>query len=148
MGLDQFRETDTAAGAARFRSFGQHEMEDQLNEWADQFQERFPEEVRIDFIEVSPQMTKCNGKAYSRKRDGERYQYIRIAEGRLSDSEEDLKLTLLHEMVHLYTYQKGYTNITERDPVFTWLLGRVGANVSRVGTYEDKWKDLAEPMLD
>jgi len=148
MGLDQFKQTETAAGAARFRTYGQHDREDQLNEWADQLQEHFPEEIRIDFIEVSPEMTKHDAKAYWRKRDGEQFQYMRVAEHFLNKSDDRIILTLLHEMCHLYLYQKGYTDVTERHVMFTWLLGRVGASVSRISTDSEMWQDVAEPFLD
>lgn len=148
MGLDQFKQSETSVGAAHFRSFGKHEAEDVLNDMADDLQERFPEEVQIDFIEVSTSMTKCHGKAYRRERNGEWYQYIRIAERHLIQDDDRVKLTLAHEMCHLYLYQNGYSDITEKSPMFSWILGRVGASVTDIGVDSDMWQDLAEPMLE
>lgn len=148
MGLDQFRQNDVDRGAARFKTFGAHEADEKLNRMVEKAQQAFPEEVRVDFVEVSPHMTKHNGKAYWRTRDGETYQYMRISEDFLSRSDDDIMLVVLHEMCHLYLYQNGCKDLTERDPLFTWVLGRVGAHLSGTHTHSERWKRVAEPMLE
>lgn len=135
---------------AQFKTYGYHPKEDVLYDWADELQERFPEEVRIDFIEVSPEIESYRAKAYWRPRGGELYQFIRFAQFYVEDAPDwRIYRTLLHEMVHLYTYQKGYSeDVGDTTPIFTWLCGRVGTHINRYPDNMEMWQELAEPFLE
>jgi predicted SprT family Zn-dependent metalloprotease len=86
--------------------------------------------------------------AYWRERDGEYTQFMRVGEHYTEVDDETLRRTVLHEMIHLFCYQKGYRDLSERSVMFTWLLGRLGASVSGIDQDNKKWQDLAKPFLD
>lgn len=132
---------------SRFRRYGSHPADDTLWEMVDELQERFPGEIEIDFIEVAPHDVKYDGKAYWRTENEGVYQYIRVSESALLKSEERTKRVLAHEMVHLYCFQNGHTDVSDGDSVFHWLLGHVEAQISHVDDEGSRWKDLVEPMI-
>lgn len=132
----------------RFQQYPSHPDDGRINRMIEELQQLFPEEVRIDFVEVSPRMTKTHAMAYWRKRDGEYTQFMRVGEHYTDVDDEELRRTVLHEMVHLFCYQNGYTDLSERSVIFTWLLGQLGASLSGIPESSQKWKDLAKPFLD
>lgn len=126
------------------RAYPYDEREEKLWEWFDELEERFPEDIECEFIEVSPRLERCHAKAYL-KPDGT--QYIRMADDYLRATRDwKVKRTLLHEMVHLYTYQKGHSDISDGSHLFKWLCGAVGAHINQVSENGDQWRDLAEPF--
>lgn len=142
MGLKDLVEEENNHGK---RQYPEHPREEEFLEWIDEFQDRFPEEVGVDFLEVSPRMTKTWGYAYYR----EDSQYIRLSEYLVKNCPDStIKRVILHEMVHLYSHQIGYGELTERDPLFTWVLGRVGAHVSGYSPSGQEWNDVVEPFLE
>lgn len=138
---------DSAKGpteALRYKKYSKHEKEDDLVEWMEEFEDRFPTPVMVDFIEVSPEMENNLGLAYTKPGA----QYIRIAEYAIDEYNDNfIKMVVLHEMVHVWFYQMGYTDITERDPVFTWVLGQVGADLSGYSP-PDGFYNIAEMFLE
>lgn len=141
MGLEDFKSERNNG----YRQYGSHEYDDKLETWKDDFMERFPIDLNIEFIEVSPKMTKHNAMAY--RRDVNTY-YIRVSEQFINlNNDERIKLTLLHEMVHVYFYQQGYTK-TNHDKYFRWVVGRVGASMTHMSINDRKWQDCIEPFLD
>lgn len=148
MGLGNFTPDKETTSKSRFKSYGYHPMNDTLQKWIDELQCRFPEEVRVDFVEVSPEMTRTDGYAYWKKRDGQHYQYIRIAEKAIEKySDNHLKRILIHEMCHCYCFQKGYPDVSDSNRVFSWILGRVKADISGYSQSCGEWEDLVEPFL-
>lgn len=146
MGLGDFSEIPNQSDAERkYRTYPIHEYQDKLDNMVDELQERFPQEVEVDFIEVSPEMTRTWGYTYY-KSGG--IKYIRIAERLLSKPDEQVKMVVLHEMVHCYMHQIGYGDVSDNDDLFEWVLGRVGAHSSGRPFDADDWKDIAEPFLD
>lgn len=142
--LDEHGATNTSHP---HRNYPYNDFEDDSWEWFDELEERFPEEIKCDFIEVSPNITKYNARAYYRENG--RYTYIRFSKHYVENyTDKELKETLLHEMVHLYTYQKGYFNISDGSHLFKWLCGSVGAKINQVGKHEEKWRDLARPLVE
>lgn len=140
MGLEDFK-SERSNG---YKKYGHHEYNDRLEEWKDEMQEEFPIELDIEFVEVSPEMTKHNGMAY--RRDKDTY-YIRISENYIErNSKKKVRLTLLHEMVHVYFYQRGYGD-TNHDKYFRWVVGRVGASMTNMTIDSTKWKHCIEPFL-
>lgn len=140
MGLDDFQSKKEKG----YKQYGYHEYNEWLENLVKQFQEKFPIELDIEFVEVSPQMNKCNAKAY--RRDGDTY-YIRVSESFINRStHREIKFTLLHEMVHVYFYQMGYSD-TNHDKYFRWVAGRVGADMTGMSIRDKKWEGCIEPFL-
>lgn len=138
MGLDDISpETTVSESQHKDRAYPPHEYEERLWEWVDGLQDRFPEEVQIDFIEVSDRMTQAQAKGYCKERGT--VLYIRIAE-RVIENEDDeyIKTILLHEMVHLWFYQNSWFDVGDSDPIFNWVLGAVGADLS--GSGQGDWQ--------
>lgn len=124
-----------------------HEKDKMLQEMLDDLQDEFPEEIRCDFIEVSRGMERCSAKAYYR--EGGKSIYIRFADWYVeSRDEEKIRKTMLHEMVHLYIYQKGYSSISDGSDMFKWICGQVGAGINQVSRDTPRWNDLAKPFLE
>jgi len=141
MGLDNFR---TKSGN-KHKAYSSHEYDNKLNKWANEFADRFPINLNIEFIEVSPNMTKTWGKA-TYKRDGTAF--IRMSEQFLnSHPDREIKMTLLHEMCHVYFYRMGYKD-TNHDKFFRWVVGRVGGDLTYTSFKNNKWKDCIEPFFD
>lgn len=131
-----------------YRTYPKHEYEDILWEWFDELEDRFPCDIECDFIEVSPNITSYHAKAFYRR--GPRSVFIRFSKNYIErSSDEKIKLTLLHEMVHLYTYQKGFNgDVRDHSPIFKWLCGQVGTTINSVPTRSSEWERLAEPFID
>lgn len=141
MGLDNFKKSKSSKNKAH----GHHPYNEKLETWADELEERFPIDLDINFVEVSPQMTKTYGKAFYSSYD---QCYIRIAEYVVeSKSEKEVKLILLHEMCHIYFYRMGYGN-TGHDKYFRWVVGRVMADMTNTSIHNKKWKDCIEPFFE
>jgi len=141
MGLDNFR----TKSSNQYRAYDSHEYDDRLNQWEDEFEDRFPVRLNIEFIEVSPNMTKTWGKA-TYKPDGTCY--IRMSEDFLyNHTDEQIKMTLLHEMCHVYFYRKGYKD-TNHNKFFRWVVGRVKGDLTHTSFKNQQWKDCIEPFLD
>jgi len=132
----------------QYRYYPYHEFEDTLWEWFEELENRFPIELRCSFIEISTRMSRIYAKAYYRDH-GETI-FIRFSKSYIEENPDwRIRQTLLHEMVHLYTYQIGFhEEISDGSVIFKWLCGQVGANVNQVRQNSQKWKELAEPFLD
>jgi predicted SprT family Zn-dependent metalloprotease len=141
MGIDNFK---TKSSNSR-EMYSQHDYDEKLELMLENLEKRFPVDLKIDFIEVSPRMTKTRAKAY--KRDGNTY-YIRISEEFIHDAtDERIELTVLHEMCHVYAYVKGFSEINH-NKFFRWIVGRVGASMTYSSVYSQEWIELIEPFLD
>ena len=141
-------DTGTGQYPEAFMTYPNHEIEEQLWEWFEELEERFPQEIRCDFIEVSPELESCDAQAYWRERDGESYQYVRFAEHHIDSPDWRLRQTLIHEMAHLYCYQNGFKELSDSSPTFKWLCGRIGAPINSVQGSSGEWLQLMEPMID
>jgi predicted SprT family Zn-dependent metalloprotease len=127
------------------KAHGHHEYNSTLEDWVDEMKDRFPVDLDIEFIEVSPRMTSTNAKAYM-KPDGTKY--IRVSEDYIyAVPDRRVKMTVLHEMCHIYFYQVGYPD-ANHDKFFRWVVGRVGASMTHCDTTGDKWVNCIEPFLD
>jgi len=127
MGLDELVE-DGSSGVknlAQFRRYGSHEEEDRIWNIIEEMQDRFPVEIECDMVEVATQDVNYDAKAYWRVRDGEHYQYMRVKEACLHGDPTYVRHIILHEMVHLYTFQMGHKDLSDGSPMFKWLCGRV-----------------------
>lgn len=148
MALDDFK-TQNLSSEDRYREYPDHEYNSRLENLVDDLQHRFPEEVEVDFIECSPNMDKHFGMAYYKSTNRGVIRYIRMSEKYIDAwNFNKVEMAVLHEMAHIYFHQKGYKDITERDPRFTWVLGRLGALISEVPTSNDCWEDCLKPFLE
>lgn len=149
MGLGEFtNQGDLTVAEQHFRTYPTHEEEEKFEKMVEELQSRFPEEIRVDFIEISPKMTRTDGYAYFRDRDGVSCQYIRIAEKALDYPDYYQKMIVAHEMVHIYCNQKGYGDVSDGDRFFEWILGRVCADINGTSYRTEEWNDLINPFLD
>lgn len=141
MGLEAFQSEPTN----KYKRYSGHEYDERIEDWEDSLEDRFPKDLNIDFVEISPKMSKHNGMAY--RRDGNTY-FIRLSENYVDNStDKEIKLTLLHEMVHIYFHRMGYHD-TNHDKYFRWVAGRVGASMTRMSIKDKKWQDCIEPFLE
>ena len=141
MGIDDF----LTESSDKHQVYGSHDKDKKLEEIIEEYKDRFPVELRIEFIEVSPRLEKCSAKAY--KRAGKKY-YIRVSEKFIERStEEQLKRTILHEMVHVYFYQLGCSD-EGHGKYFRWVLGQVGGSMTRSSIHDTKWEKCIEPFIE
>lgn len=141
MGLDDIVPDDVPDGN-HYRQYPHHPAEDRLEEWADEAQEKFPEEVEYDFIEVSPEMVRTHGFAYY-KPDGSKY--IRIAERVVERYPVHYqRLVLIHEMTHIFFKQRNMEEYSDGSRLFNWVLGRVGADLNGVGPGTEEYDLMLE----
>jgi len=139
MALEDFETEDSN----RYKTYGSHDYDEELEQMIEEFQDRFPIELKIEFIEVSPRMEKHQAMAYRR---GSSY-YIRVSESFINRSDyERISRTVLHEMVHVYLYQMGYEG-SNHDKYFRWIVGRVGASMTHASINDAKWQDCIEPFI-
>lgn len=121
------------------------EDKEKLESIVEEYQRRFPEELDIDFIETSARMKSMHGKAYYEP-GGK--MYIRISEDFMHSVPIDrLKMVVLHEMVHIYLYQKGYKD-ENHSKYFRWILGRVGGSFTYENIPNKKWNDCIKPFIE
>lgn len=141
MALDEFK----TKASDNHKMYGSHEYDEKLKRLIDEYQERFPVELNVSFVEVSPNMEEHAAITY--RRPGNKY-YIRFSERYLENhSEEEIRRTMLHELVHVYLYQRGYMK-HNHGKVFRWVLGRVGGSFTGETIFTDKWENCIEPFLD
>lgn len=141
MGIEDFITESNTKGAGSRR----HEYYDKLNEWVVELENRFPIDLNIDEVTVSKRMTKTWGKAYENHREG--HQIKMSADFMEKHSDEEIKRTLLHEMVHVYFYQQGHSDV-KHSKFFRWVAGRVGADMTHMSYTNEKWQDCITPFLD
>lgn len=121
-----------------------HDYEEKLDQMIQRNEEKFPIDLDIDFVEVSPRMEKTRAKAH-KKPDGS--YYIRVSKKFIeTHSDERIELTVIHEMVHIYFYRQGFTD-HGHGKYFRWVLGRVGGSMTNSTVYEREWRECIEPFL-
>lgn len=150
-GLDELIDDGLQDANKGFRHFGPHKEDERVERILEEAQEEMPVNVEIDFIEVSTSMSRYLAKAYWRKRSGEHHYFIRVSEGLLRGSDEGVKYTIKHELVHIWFYRQGYrgqTGVSEQDPLFTYALGVCEASPADRSRTSDVWKDCIEPLLE
>lgn len=148
-GLDELMENVVGGTIENhpYRTFPYNEFEDTAWEWFEEFNHKFPVDIECDFIAVSTRMENYNARAYYR--DSGKYQFIRFSSVYIETADRwELRRTLLHEMVHLYTYQQGHHDVSDSSVIFKWLCGAVGAEVNQIHNESPEWIDLAEPFIE
>lgn len=139
MGLDNFQ---TDVTSHDYKRYGHHEYNEILESKIDEYRDRFPIDLDIEFVEVSPMMEKNNACVYYK----EDCVFIRFSESFIGRGSDGLIFrTLLNCMVEIYCYRQGHEDI-DRNKYFRWIVGRVGGGMS--GRYnEEEWVDLLLPFL-
>lgn len=148
MGLNDLIDDESSTDSSRFQRYGPHEYDEKLEAWVEEFQDEFPVDVQVDFIEVSPELESNQAKTYWKIKDSEVHQYIRVAESALEADDWILRHIVLECMVTLYCNEMGYTNLSKGTNVYKWLAGYIGANGSVVDQRTSEWQDLCEPLLE
>lgn len=148
MGLSDLIDDDTDAEAQKFRRYGAHEYNDTLEEWVDEFQERFPVEVQVDFIEVSPELSKNAIKTYWKIKNSEVHQYIRVAESVLDQPDHRIRHFVLQAMVQLYCNEQGFQDLSKGTNAYKWVCGAVHANGDLVSEDSQEFSELILPFLE
>lgn len=148
MGLDDLIDFEQNAKTTNLRYYGYDEREEIVWDWIDEFQSKFPEEINCDFVEIAPADVKYNAKAYWKKRNGQHIQYMRVSESAFNLGDWRARQSVLHEMVHLFTFQTGHKNVSDGSRIFTWLCGQVGCVINQIHTDSKQWTELAEHFID
>lgn len=148
MGLDDFKTNSLH----EHKAFNHTELDEKLESIVEECQERFPKEVQVDFIEASPQLKKHAGMAYRRSSTDEdgnfKYSiFIRIKKSLAEKGGTDLKMVILHEMVHCYMYQHGI-DASEKSVAFQWMCGRVMGDPSDIFKGDKEWDKVIQPFID
>lgn len=149
MGLENLiDDEDSIESISKYKKYGHHEYNDILERWVDEFQDRFPEEVEIEFVEVSSAMESKAAYTYFRYINEEEICFIRISENVIDNEDWFIKQTVLHCMVDAYLRQLGADDIDAGHSIRNWVRGRVGCIINAVDVDSDEWKLIAEPFLE
>ena len=140
-------EEQTSSGHPLQR-YGGHEKDEQLQEAIDELAGRFPIHPQIEFIEVSPRMSKTPARLYTKERDGEEVKYIRVSESFTNRTESDIRQSLLYLLVQAYFKELGFEDISPANDEFKWVCGQVGAPTNPIDTRGDAWRLACAPMLE
>lgn len=120
-----------------YKQYARHEEQDRIEEIMEEAKSRFPTEPEIDFIEVSPEMTRHHGFYYHR----EESQYIRVAEEMVEEYPwYYIERVIRHEMVHAWMYQNGYPDFDDNSRIFEWVCGKVGADVTKADIDSEEYE--------
>lgn len=131
------------------RYYPDHERQDELEEWLEECKEAFPVDIEVDFIEVSTKMTQRLAMSYWDHTRGDRDRYIRVSEWCMDKYDDwQIKSIIMHELCHAWLFQNGDRNITERDPIFTYILGATGSHLSGYMFSNNEFKKYCVPFID
>lgn len=108
---------------------------------------RFPTGVEVDEVVVLEDLEGNMAEAVQTVRAGVVNYYIYLDEKIFNSEDWIVEATMAHEMVHLYCYQKGYDDLTDGDPMFEWMCGRVGALQTNFNPKEHQFKELIVPFM-
>lgn len=139
MGFEEFIDGEVPETKARnqYSTYPYDEREELVWEWIDELQDKFPEEVRCELVEIAPCDVKYNAKAYY-KENGD--QYMRVSESTFDKPTGIARSVVLHEMIHLYMFQSGWKHKREHSPMFKYLCGRLGAvHSASFSTSSEEW---------
>lgn len=112
--------------------YGYHEYNDVLEDMYEDMLDMFPpEKPRVDFIEVSPQMSSNAALAYDKSEVPNTFDYcIRVSEEVVEKHNDSFIRTIVaHEMLHVWMYRNDY-EYSDGDDVFSYLLGVLGAHMA------------------
>lgn len=147
MGLDDF--ANGSSNNSNLKRYNHHDLDEKMESIVDDLQHRFPEEVKVDFIEASPMLKKCLGKAYYRNKFADNMStFIRIRKDVAEEGGDELVEVIAHEMAHIYLYQKGFTDATEKSVLFQWVCGRVKADPTGIFRGSEEWDKVIGPFME
>lgn len=130
------------------KRYGSHERDEFLEESIEELRERFPIHPNIEFIEVSPRMSKTPAKLYTKNREVETVLYIRVSEPFTNRQDHEIKQSLLYLLVQAYFIELGFKDISPANDEFKWVCGQVGAPTNPIDTRGDAWRLACAPMID
>lgn len=144
---------ESASGSKR--RYGHHEFNETLEEWVEELEERFPYDLNIDFIEVSPQLESNDARIYTDyDEDGRLYHYIRIRDGMWEGVDEDdeskywkARQAILYLMVRAYFNVLGMGDIGPNRDEFKLVCGMVGAATNPVDQNDDEYIRSVTPFM-
>ena len=110
-------------------------------------QRRFPTRVQVDEVKVVEELDGDMAKAVQTVRAGVVNYYIYLNKKVFESEDWIVEATIAHEMVHLYCYQKGYDSLSDGDPMFEWMCGRVGALQTDFSPKDHQFKELIVPFM-
>jgi len=139
MGLGDLTPDGTQSNS--YRQYPDHEKQDELEQMVDEAEGLFPGGVEIEFIEVSPEMTRTQGYCYNREVGN----YIRIAECVMENRPMwYVEMVVRHEMVHAWMDQNGYGDFSDGSKVFEWVCGRVGADITDTAPGHEEYEVIEQ----
>lgn len=140
MGFENFLE-EYKDGSDNGGYYGWHKYNPKLKEWVEELEPKFPGGIDLQYIEVSPQLTRAFAKAYNKPGETP---YIRVAERVFPKySDEQVKRMVAHEMAHVWMYNRGY-DYSDEDRVFNWVLGRVDADITYCEPGDEQYMIIEE----
>lgn len=108
---------------------------------------RFPGRVDVDEVKVIEDLDGSMAEALQQVRSG-KVRYTLLIDKAVFGSEDWIvEATMAHEMVHMYCYQKGYDDLSDGDPMFEWMCGRVGALQTDFNPKDHQFKELIVPFM-
>ena len=108
---------------------------------------RFPQDLVVDEIKVFEDLEGNMAEAVQTVRAGAVNYYIYVDREVFESQEWIVEGTMAHEMVHLYCYQNGHTDISDGDPMFEWMCGRVGAIQTDFNPKNHMFKEMILPFM-
>lgn len=108
---------------------------------------RFPTQVEVDEVIVVENLEDNMAEAVQTVRAGVVNYYIYLDDKIFYSDEWIVEATMAHEMVHMYCYQKGHDDLSDGDPMFEWMCGRVGALQTDFNPKDHQFKELIVPFM-
>ena len=140
-------EENSSSGHALER-YGDHERDEFLNSCVEELRTRFPIHPNIEFIEVSPRMSKTPAKLYMKERDDEDIMYIRVSEPFTNRQDHVIRQNILYLLVQAYFKELGFDDISPANDEFKWVCGQVGAPTNPIDITGDAWRIACSPFLN
>ena len=108
---------------------------------------RFPGRVDVDEVKVIEDLDGSMAEALQQVRSGKVRYTLLIDKAVFGSKDWIVEATMAHEMVHMYCYQKGYDDLSDGDPMFEWMCGRVGALQTDFNPKDHQFKELIVPFM-
>lgn len=110
--------------------------------------ERFPEDIRVDGVVVVDDDEALTAEHHHMKGvSGVEASIIKINRDLAEPITWKTKSIILHELVHAYIAQHNMGHISDNDPLFHWLCGRVMAANDLQDLYNHEYTELALPFV-
>lgn len=145
---DDVKTEENSNDGHALQRYGDHERDEFLEEAVEELSKLFPVHPEIEFIEVSPRMSKTPAKLYTQEREDGTVTYIRVSEPFTNRTDAQTKQALLYLLVQAYFKEIGLDHISPANDEFKWVCGQVGAPTNPIDTNEPAWQLACATMLD